>query len=274
MGGFIYNNNSTQNILNDSELMLCTFDGIESVTGHQRDDITGEMTISRPIANEYGTQYQTLEVEYGLIKKNYKCFTQEEQRIVEAWLTSPKFSQKLELIDCKGKSLEYFYYGKFLSTQWIPHDEGYAGVMFKFKNNTAYPTKRFNQMFNMNPSESIEINCKSDELNEYTYPIITISQNEKPIENIIISNISDMSKTVTISARRNLPIILDCKHCIPKDGTTSGIISYNDLGWEDVGNIYWMRLTPGINVIKNDGTTSIQLKFEFDYPYKKVGGWL
>ncbi len=43
MAGFIYNGKSTKDILSDSELILCTFEEVNSVTGHQRDDITGEM---------------------------------------------------------------------------------------------------------------------------------------------------------------------------------------------------------------------------------------
>ncbi len=43
MAGFIYNGKSTKDILSSFELILCTFDGIDSVSGHQRDDVTGEM---------------------------------------------------------------------------------------------------------------------------------------------------------------------------------------------------------------------------------------
>lgn len=56
--GFIYNGKSTKNIIPSSELTLGTFNNSDSVTGHQRDNIIGDTTISRPIANEYGTQYQ------------------------------------------------------------------------------------------------------------------------------------------------------------------------------------------------------------------------
>lgn len=44
--GFIYNGKSTQDIIPSSELLLATFDGNDSVTGHQRDNIIGETTIS------------------------------------------------------------------------------------------------------------------------------------------------------------------------------------------------------------------------------------
>lgn len=272
MSGFIYNGKSTKDILSDSELILCTFEGINSVTGHQRDDVTGEITISRPSANEYGTQYQPLEIEYGLIKKNHKCFTDEEQRTIERWLTSPKISQKLEMIDCVGNTIDGFYCGKFISTTWYPIGGGWAGLMFKFKNNTAYPMKHFKNTFDITNTGKIVINCETDETEEYTYPTVTIVQSSLQNATITITNTSDNSNEMTISVRRNLPTILDCKNCIPKDETTSGIISYEDLGWEDVGNIYWLRLLPGENNLSVKGDSKITI--EFDYPYKRVGGWL
>lgn len=44
--GFIYNGKSTKNIIPSSELILATFDGNDSITGHQRDNVIGENTIS------------------------------------------------------------------------------------------------------------------------------------------------------------------------------------------------------------------------------------
>lgn len=272
MAGFIYNGKSTKDILSDSELILCTFEGVNSVTGHQRDDITGEATISRPIANEYGTQYQPLEIEYGLIKKNHKSFTDEEQRVVERWLTSPKISQKLETTDCKGSVTDGFYCGKFISTTWYPTGGGWAGLMFKFKNNTAYPMKHFEKVYNITGSGSITLECDTDEIEEYIYPIVTIKQSESQTSTVTITNTTDGSKKMSVLTRRNLPMIFDCQNCIPKDGTTSGIISYKDLGWEDVGNIYWLRLSVGTNRLLVSGTSEVTISY--DYPFKKVGGWL
>ena len=44
--GFIYNGKSTKNIFPSSELILGTFNSNDSVTGHQRDNIIEETTIS------------------------------------------------------------------------------------------------------------------------------------------------------------------------------------------------------------------------------------
>lgn len=272
MAGFIYNGKSTKDILSSSELILCTFDGIDSVSGHQREDITGETTISRPIANEYGTQYEPLEIEYGLIKKDHTVITSEEQRTIEKWLTSPKISQELTVIDCQGNPIDGIYHGKFISTEWYPVGGGWAGFMFNFKNNTAYPTKHFEQTYSINSSGTITIDCETDELEEYVYPTITVVQSSSSTATVSITNVTDNSNKMTIQTRRNLPMIFDCLHCIPKDGTTSGIITYQDLGWDDVGNIYWPRLLPGRNTLRVEG--NVQITIEFDYPYKRVGGWL
>ena len=272
MAGFIYNGKSTKNILESSELILCTFDKIDSVNGHERDDVSGESTISRPIANEYGSQYQPLEFEYGLIKRDFTPFTVEEQRMVEKWLTSPKISQKLEITDCKGSVTDGFYCGKFISTTWYPTGGGWDGLMFKFKNNTAYPMKHFEKVYNITGSGSITLECDTDETEEYIYPIVTIKQSEAQTSTVTITNTTDGSKKMSVLTRRNLPMIFDCQNCIPKDGTTSGIISYKDLGWEDVGNIYWLRLSVGINRLLVNGTSEVTISY--DYPFKKVGGWL
>lgn len=271
MNGFIYNGQSTKNIIGSSELILATFDSVDSVTGHERDNVSGEPTISRSIANEYGTQYQSLEFEYGLIKKNKSSFSTEEQRIVERWLTSPKLSQELQIIDCNGDLVDGIYHGKFLSTEWYPSKDGWVGLMFKFQNNTAYPTMHFSEMYQIRGMDIVTINCPSDELEEYIYPIIKITEPTETAE-VSIQNVTDNNNTMKIVARHALPMIFDCQHCIPSDGTSSGIFTYDDLGWTDVGNIYWLRLLPGDNTIRITGNADIT--FEFDYPYKKVGGWL
>lgn len=271
MNGFIYNGQSTKNIIGSSELILATFDSVDSVTGHERDDMSGEPTISRPIANEYGTQYQSLEFEYGLIKKDRSSFSTEEQHIVERWLTSPKLSQELQIIDCNGDLVDGIYHGKFLSTEWYPSKDGWVGLMFKFQNNTSYPTKHFSEAYQIRGAGQITVKCETDELEEYIYPTITIIE---PTEtaNVTITSITDNSNSMTVNARHELPMIFDCQHCIPRDGTTSGIFTYEDLGWTDVGNIYWLRLLPGENRLSVTGNANITI--EFDYPYKKVGVWV
>ena len=46
MPGFIYNGKSTKNAINSSELILASFDSVDSVTGMTRDAVSGESTIA------------------------------------------------------------------------------------------------------------------------------------------------------------------------------------------------------------------------------------
>lgn len=270
MSGFIYNGKSTETILADSKLMLASFDSLTSITGSDREDIIGETTITRPIANEYGTKSSALTFEYALIKQNGNPFSDEEQIIIECWLSSPKFSSDLQIIDCDG-NITCTYCGKFISTKWEPCCGGWGGVSFSFKNNSSYPKRRFEHTFNITGKSTFQLNCQSDELEEYIYPVITITE---PSETAIVAikNITDNNNTMTLRAYHMLPITLDCRYCIPTDKTKNGIISYTDLGWSDVGNIYWLRLLPGINEIEVTG--NVNLNIVYDAPYKKVGGWL
>lgn len=270
MSGFIYNGKSTKDILESSELILVSFDSLNDIVGSERENIVGDITATRPIANEYGTKYSSLKFEYSLIKANGDTFTDDEQVIVERWLTSSKLSQDLKIINC-NENITTIYCGKFTSTNWKPVSNGWAGVTFSFENNHAYPKKHFEHNYEIRTSGTITLNCESDELEEYIYPVLTVTEPSETA-NVIIKNVTDNSNSMTIRAYDRLPMTFDCLHCIPKDATTNGIISYSDLGWTDVGDIYWLRLLPGTNEIQVTGNADITISY--DCPYKKVGGWL
>ena len=285
---FTYDGKSTDTVLDSAELMLVSFDGINSVAGMSRDVQKGSTTITRPVANEYGTVANNATIEYCLIKDNFEPFTEQEQRVVERWLTSPKFSTDLTVYDTEGQEV-CIYCGLFTNTSWIPHSGGYAGLEFTFECNSAYPYKQYTKEYSITSPETIVINCESDELNEYVYPVLTVEEKQETAF-IDIKNVTDNDNTMSIRAYDRLKMIFDCQHCIPTDETTSGIISYDDLGWKDVGNIYWLRLLPGDNEIevsiyqksddgegnitRQDITSTADITISYRCPYKLVGGWL
>ena len=282
MSGFIYNDHSTETIIG-RRLILTTFDGLESVIGVQRENQVGEMTITRPIPNEYGTLNQKLQFEYGLIvdpcSNGSDIITQAEQIVIERWLTSPKLSQDLQVINDSG-TVTTTYCGKFIATEWYPVGGGFAGVKFTFENNSAYPKRYFKYTHTESASEldpdadnsiTVTFTCNHDELDEYCYPILTIT-NPNATADITMTQVTDSNHSVTMKCFRGLPIIIDCRHCILRDGTTSGVISFDRIGWSDAGNIYWPRLLPGSNTITF--SQPVTVKVEYEGVYKKVGGWL
>lgn len=272
MKGFIYDGKSTDSILSSSSLGLCAFDSLDTVIGTSRENISGDISILRPIANEYGTTSTPLSFDYALYKMNEDSFTDEEQRIIETWITSPQFSKDLQIFDYTTKETTDIFCGKFISTEWIPLPDGWAGVKFTFQNNSAYAKKHYDYKYDIELDNTIMLTCLSDELEKYVYPTIKVTKKEVT-GNISIQNMSDNENKMTIKAYNDLPMQFDCLNCIPKDGTTNQIISYADLGWTDVGNIYWLRLLPGMNEINVSGG-KFTLEVSFDAPYKKVGGWL
>lgn len=270
VNGFTYKGKSTESILSSSALILVSLSQLDSVTGSSRESVVGNSSLTRQFPNEYGTMSDKLTFEYALIKKNEEPFTDEEQVTIESWLSSPKFSSELKVIDCDGTEAA-IYYGKFTNTEWHTCAGGWSAVVFTFENKYAYPYKHFTHTFNISGSQTISFNCQSDELEEYVYPIITITATEET-EQVTIVNKTDDDNTLTLRALDSLPITMDCNLCMLTDETTNGVVDFKDVGWNDVGNIYWPRLVSGINTLSITGT--IQLVISYDAPYKKVGGWL
>ena len=289
LSGFIYKNLSTETIL-DERLILCAFQEVDSVAGSNKEGQYGEITITRPISNEYGTISQRLSFDYGLIKCSAELFTSEEQIIVERWLTSPKFSSDLVVISDNGEVVAT-YCGKFVNTEWHQVPGGFSGVTFTFENNGPYAKQHREFQYEfvipeeldddpLNPIEvededatwEFDVVCDTDELEEYTYPTLRFLQTRNFAKPVMITNVTDNNNAMSIKCRKRLPIIMDCNHCILSDGTTSGLIRFSDVGWKDVGNIYWPRLLPGTNHFVVIGECRINI--EFDIVDKKAGGWL
>ena len=302
MSGFIYNGFSTAEILPSSELSLVsTVGAIESVPGVTRQIMGGEPTISRPIINEYGTVADHLEFSYSLTKSNDTLFTDEEQIAVERWLTSPKYSLPLIVFDCNGTS-KYKYYGLFTSTEWMIGGDGYVAVTFTFSVNGSYAYEHHKYIVsppedsptdvNQNPIWEFEYDCITDELDEWVYPKVTIADTHEIIEEVVPDDSPGGGSTTTISLPATFRlanatdgnramvldlstvqegiIVFDCKNCMISGD--EGNITFKDLGWDDVGNIYWLRLKPGKNVINVIG--NVEITIEYDSPVKIAGGWL
>lgn len=278
MSGFYYNGHSTANILSE-ELLLVSADGmVDRAMGVERESVQGEPTISRPIVNEYGTNASHLSFTYQLMKRSGEDFTPAEQRTVETWLTSPKFSSDLTLFDCDGNEFIH-YYGKFTQTEWLVH-ENYLAVIFTFSVNGSYGYAHHvhnipygGDINNPTADWTFTLNCESDELEEWVYPKLTVMNEVYEHDNsFVLTNTTDhgSTNTMTITTARKDDFYIDCQNCII--GEQSGLVNFSDLGWNDVGNIYWLRLKPGNNTIVVDGV--VEFKIEYDSPVKYVGGWL
>ena len=277
MFSFTFMNKSTKDFL-DVPLALCSFEEPDEITGSDREVLRGENGIYRTYANNYGARYSdTLFFDYALTKCNEAAFTEEEQIGIETWLTSPKQDQYLYLYE--DDVLKAIYCGTFTSTKWKLTGAGYVGFIFTFQCNSPYAIQQHAEDINVNESlTTFVVDVKSDELEEYVFPMLTFIASKDSAEKISISikNKSDENRIMTLDLRNNLPIYIDCKNGIVTDGTTSGIIGFDDLGWSDVGQIYLLRFVPGNNELEITIEDSASASIHIDYisPRKLVGGWL
>ena len=233
------------------------------------------------------------------MKKDFETFTVEEQIAVERWLTSPKFSSKITITDCDEQS--YSYYGLFTNTDWSLGNGDFMVCNFTFQVNGMYAFRSFTETFNGNRHDDpnfpdditsvdnpfvINLDCQSDELEEFIYPVIKIKALDDGVvgdfklipttDNEISGKYRELSVT---SHHSSTTLVLDCQHCIIGE-YANGIhdiikvnpLRYKDLGWNNVGDIYWPRLYPGNNEIEVIG--DVEVTISYDAPYKKIGGWL
>ena len=281
---FEYYNKSTDNIIG-VPLFIVSGTPVDIVTGAQRTNLGGEITASRPIINEYGVQKEHLQFTYGLIKSDDTDFNTEEQVAIEAWLTSPRFSSELKITDCEENT--YSYFGKFLTTEWTVGVNGFSLCTFTFQVNGSYAYKYEKYNFSNvdqsgnSSSTTFVINCKTDEYEEYVYPEFKVTGKIRTsTSSFKLTNITDNNKFMQVTTSRSLvTFVIDCQRCMVREymqGINNqydlDIVKYKDLGWGDVGDIYWLRLLPGNNTLVLEGDVALEISYYA--PYKKVGGWL
>lgn len=300
-----YNGKSTDTLLS-VPLLPCHFNTPGEFSGFAREIQKGETTTTRPVANYYGTIYtEPLKFEFSLIKKDGSTFHTYEQRLVNKWLTSPKTPKWLE--HSYDSNPPVLYRGLFQELKWKTGNNGIIGVSCSFESDSPYTWQEYSAIFSSTGTQTHTIFVDSDEEEEYVYPTFTITgdfrqdsndqtqpnlsaANESPPQSpeqlqdpstpqspsdrphIILTNLTDSNNSMKIPHLSALNLTFDCKRCIPSDATTNGIISYKDLGWEDVGSIYWLRLLPGKNQLQLTGNASIKLTYLC--PIKKVGGYI
>ena len=281
---FEYYNKSTDNIIG-VPLLIVSGTVVDTVPGITRTNLGGEITASKPIINEYGVQKEHLQFTYSLMKSDDTDFTVQEQVAVESWLTSPRFSSELKITDCTGDS--YSYFGKFITTEWTVGVNGFILCTFTFQVNGsyAYVYEKYNysnvDASGYSSTTRFVINCKTNEYEEYVYPEFKVTGKiRSSTSSFKLTNVTDDNKFMQVTTSRSLvTFVIDCQRCMVREYMQGinhqvdlDIVKYKDLGWGDVGDIYWLRLLPGNNTLVLEGDVALEISYYA--PYKKVGGWL
>ena len=269
MRSFEYNGFSTDNIV-DKPLMMVQFDATNDIDGQNREILKGEKTLYRQEANDYGAFYSDdTSYEFYLVKKDRSPFSQTEQRKVSKWLMSPQTKKKLTGIADDGETVVYI--GTFQSVGIKMITGHIDGIRCVFVCDTPFSWVSKKETFTCSGQRKIAVEIDCDDSEYLIYPKITIDPANLK-QTVTITNHTDQENSMKVNCLPNLPVVIDCKYCTVTDGTVSGVIDYEDLGWSDVGNIYWLRLFDGINQLTLDG--SFTLTIEYSAPMARIGDFV
>lgn len=272
MLSFEYNGKSTKTIL-DTPLMIVQFDTANDITGFSREIVKGEKTMLRQEANHYGAMYSDDSTyEFYLVKENGLGFTNTEQRKINKWLTSPTLVQSL--IGIADDKETVIYKGIFQNIGWkmITCKLGQLdAVHCSFVCDTPFIWKHYEVSGETTTSNKISKNIfvDCDDTEYEIYPKVTITS--ASVQDVTIEVQNENSMTIHCKSP-HLPICIDCKHCVVTDGTVTGVIDFDDIGWGDAENISWLKLHDESNILSITGACTY--KIEFDAPQKRIGDLL
>lgn len=212
----------------------------------------------------------TADIKNGIIIPNDSDYlTSNNIRIINAWLTSPQYPKLLKFIgdDYFSEEIEFFATITEVSTEHasLPYELTYTVTCDSQWGYTPLILCKTTSSSTLTREYSIQNN--SDCWEDYVYPTIKVSPKSHGI--ITIKNKTDNDRTMKINALKSDDFYIDCRNLKIYDITKS-IVSFEDLGIEDIDNIYWPRLAYGENIFEFTGDATFEISYREP---RKVGAF-
>jgi len=212
----------------------------------------------------------TADIKNGIIIPNDSDYlTSNNIRIINAWLTSPQYPKLLKFIgdDYFSEEIEFFATITEVSTEHasLPYELTYTVTCDSQWGYTPLILCKITSSSTLTREYSIQNN--SDCWEDYVYPTIKVSPKSHGI--ITIKNKTDNDRTMKINALKSDDFYIDCRNLKIYDITKS-IVSFEDLGIEDIDDIYWPRLAYGENIFEFTGDATFEISYREP---RKVGAF-
>lgn len=212
----------------------------------------------------------TADIKNGIIIPNDSDYlTSNNIRIINAWLTSPQYPRLLKFIgdDYFSEEIEFFATITEVSTEHasLPYELTYTVTCDSQCGYTPLILCKTTSSSTLPREYSIQNN--SDCWEDYVYPTIKVSPKSHGI--ITIKNKTDNGRTMKINALKSDDFYIDCRNLKIYDITKS-IVSFEDLGIEDIDDIYWPRLAYGENIFEFTGDATFEISYREP---RKVGAF-
>lgn len=212
----------------------------------------------------------TADIKNGIIIPNDSDYlTSNNIRIINAWLTSPQYPRLLKFIgdDYFSEEIEFFATITEVSTEHasLPYELTYTVTCDSQWGYTPLILCKTTSSSTLPREYSIQNN--SDCWEDYVYPTIKVSPKSHGI--ITIKNKTDNDRTMKINALKSDDFYIDCRNLKIYDITNS-IVSFEDLGIENIDDIYWPRLAYGENIFEFTGDATFEISYRES---RKVGAF-
>lgn len=209
-------------------------------------------------------------------------FTEDQLDEITSWLTGPNYPTLFHMYDYEPDVYsKYDYYAICSDVQAQSIGGDIFGLTATFITNSPYAwTEKQTEVYNSNATaQTSTLNIRSSEYESATYPIIKITPKLSATTDangrvsVSIKNARD-NKEMTVSVLKQdanedlVTTTIDCQKAMITDNATNGLISFDDLGISDVGDIYWFKLYNGDNNITYKGQASIRIEYRLP---RKVG---
>lgn len=187
-------------------------------------------------------------------------FTSTDVRRINSWLTSPQLPALFKLIydDYYIDEVEFFATITNVSVESIgkPYE---LRITVQCDSPYGYSSPIYYNIISSSDNiETLNINNNSDDRDSYVYPLIIITPNKDC--DISITNITDDSGTLLITAQKDKTIYIDCQNLKIYDDSNN-LIPFSDIGINDIENIYWPRLLYGENEFNFTGDADFTIEY-------------
>lgn len=247
-----------------------------------REILRGTMNRYRVIPNHMGTAYQEVLIfTISMIKDpctygDDYIYTEDEVDEIVTWLTAPQYPTLFHMYDEEPDIYKkYDYYGLFSDIQTMTNGEEVIGFTATFTTNSPYAwteTKTVTYSATTHDTTTFGIQVHTSEPNSPVYPIITIIPNiDADLDEghrVPITIVNDVDGKELNLRLHKLRTIIDSQKAMVYG--TNGMFTFDDIGIEDVGDIYWPKLYNGNNDISITGQADITIQFKEP---RKVGAY-
>lgn len=239
----------------DYGLLMCELDssGVSDESTGLNLEVFFDQIGSSANRADYGAAYaEVLEFPCTVVKEDGSYFSRAESRELLEWISGKRNFRWLKIYDGDNDTLNYLCRATSITKKKVGSDVlGYT-IVWTCNSPYAYSDEVTLTETVLAADHECTISNDSDEINDYLYPIVTITPSNA-CNTLSIENLSDIKFTGDTPRRleisdvaANETITIDCKNRIITSSNSTRYIG------EDF-NLNWLRLLPGENNLVLNG---------------------